>query len=128
MVKVEWICIVPGCKSNSRAPARELLKTKLKDGANPCFTCSQELVEDIRSNEDSSNVTLPMNQDNEENLIESSRSNHDSSDITLIMDRDDEKNLVEENVTVLINTSISSPVSSLFELQSTSSMYCEEQG
>jgi len=46
----------------------------------------------------------------EVNLVEDSRSNQDSCDVTLPS-----------------NTSISSPVFSLFELQSTSSTYCEEQ-
>jgi len=44
------------------------------------------------------------------NIDSDSRSNQDSCDVTLPS-----------------NTSISSPVS-LFELQSTSPMYCEEQG
>ena len=68
-----------------------------------------------------------MHRDNKENLVENSKSNHNSNDVTLIIDRDDEENLVEENIILSSNMSISSPVSSLFELQSTSSMYCEEQ-
>jgi len=47
----------------------------------------------------------------EVNLIEDSRSNQDSCDVTLSS-----------------NTSISSPIFSLLELQSTSFTYCEEQG
>ncbi|XP_018398973.1 PREDICTED: uncharacterized protein LOC108776765 [Cyphomyrmex costatus] len=102
---------------------RKLIRKRLKDGANPSFTCSQKReILNIDSEQQQ------IDQVDEGNLIEDSRSNQDNSDTTLTIDRDSEGSLIEDGTSNQNSSDVPSlPVALNLQLQPTSPMYCEEQ-